>query len=110
METHLMGASKTHQYSATQRSFAATAKAIGHPARVAIVQYLSDYGLATNIDLIRVTDLVDSTVNQHLAELRGAGIIDGHYVGDRHYYRLTNGAEKAVKNLNQLFRPSNIAK
>jgi DNA-binding transcriptional ArsR family regulator len=98
-----MGASKIHQYSLKQRSFAKTAKAIGHPARVAIVQYLAEYGLGTNIDFMRVTNLADATVSQHVAELNDAGIIIGHFIHKQHHYHLTSRAEKAVADLNLLF-------
>lgn len=99
-----MGSSKTHQYSNTQRSFAKTAKAIAHPARVAIVQYLSTYGLATNIDLMGVTRLADATVSQHLKELLHAGILSEVFDHHQHFYKLSGRAEDAVEELQLLFR------
>jgi ArsR family transcriptional regulator len=101
-----MGASKLSQYSRKQKSFARTAKALGHPARVAIIQHLSKVGLATNIDFMRVTELKDATVSQHLAELRRSGIIVGIFLYDRHFYKLNNGAEKAVEDLGLVFGTS----
>lgn len=64
-----MGSSKTYQYSVNQNNFARIAKAVGHPARVAIIQHLSRYGCLTNMQIMEITRLTDGTISQHLKEL-----------------------------------------
>lgn len=77
-----MGASKTEQFTHTQRSFARTAKAIGHPARVAIIQHLTQVRFASNLELTQVTRLSETTVHQHIQELTRAGLIAGFFLGN----------------------------
>lgn len=64
-----MGAIKSDQFTITQLAFARTAKAIGHPARIVIVQTLYRQTYASNIELTAVTHLSETTVHQHLQEL-----------------------------------------
>ena len=97
-----MGASKIKAYTASQKSFARVAKAIGHPARVAIIQYLSKESCATNKELIRLTDLSETTVHQHLRELVKAGLIAGSFRGKQHFYRLLPSASERIENLKKV--------
>ena len=98
-----MGATKTEQYSTKQLAFARTAKAIGHPARVTIIQHLAETGMATNLEVIEVTGLSIPTVCQHLKELMTARLVVSVFVGNTHYYQLMQDAEQAVKALQFLF-------
>jgi DNA-binding transcriptional ArsR family regulator len=97
-----MGASKIKAFTASQKSFARVAKAIGHPARVAIIQYLSKESVATNSALIQVTKLSKATVCQHIKELADAGLIAGTFTGNRHYYRLVPTAFERIENLKKV--------
>lgn len=97
-----MGASKIKVFTASQKSFARVAKAIGHPARVAIIQHLSKESYATNSALIQLTNLSKATVHQHLKELVSAGLIAGTFVGNRHYYRLLPSALDRIENLKKV--------
>jgi len=97
-----MGASKIKAFTASQKSFARVAKAIGHPARVAIIQYLSKESCATNKELIRLTDLSETTVHQHLRELVKAGLIAGSFRGKQHFYRLLPSASERIENLKKV--------
>jgi ArsR family transcriptional regulator, arsenate/arsenite/antimonite-responsive transcriptional repressor len=94
-----MGSAKTHIFSSTQQSFARTAKAISHPARVAIIQHLFREHIATNKQLNSVTQLSEATVHQHLTVLLRAELIEGTFVGHQHYYKL---ASKAIEQVEQL--------
>mgnify|MGYP001806649539 CR=1 FL=1 len=98
-----MGSSKTAQYSVKEKTFAQTAKAMGHPARIVIVQFLAAYGLGTNKHFMEITKLSDATVCQHLKELEHAGIITEFYIENKHYYRLRSKAEESVKELQSVF-------
>jgi DNA-binding transcriptional ArsR family regulator len=97
-----MGASKIKAFTASQKSFARVAKAIGHPARVAIIQHLSQESHATNTTFMRLTTLSKATVHQHLKELVGAGLIVGTFIGERHYYRLVPSAIDRIENLKKV--------
>lgn len=98
-----MGASKTNQYSLEQKKFAKTARALGHPARIAILQYLTVNGPSTNKDLMEATELADATISQHVRELRLAGMIVPLFVGKQQYHKLNTGAEDSVKYLYRVF-------
>lgn len=103
-----MGSSKTAQYSLKQKGFARTAKAMGHPARIVIVEFLSSHGLGTNRQFMKATKLCDATVCQHLKELEHAGIITEFYIKDKHYYRLYKSAEFLVQDLQNVFIPKSF--
>ncbi len=53
------------------------AKALGHPARLQILQYLDNRSCCFTGDLVEVLPLAQSTVSQHLKELKEAGFIQG---------------------------------
>jgi len=97
-----MGASKTKPFSTSQKSFARTAKAIGHPARVAILQHLTKEGADSNKALTKVTHLSETTIHQHLRELANAGLIGGLFYGKQHYYRILPEAYEYIENLKKV--------
>jgi ArsR family transcriptional regulator len=53
------------------------AKALGHPTRIAILKYLENQSCCFTGDLVEVFPLAQSTVSQHLKELKNAGLIQG---------------------------------
>ncbi|MFT4737875.1 MAG: ArsR family transcriptional regulator [Cyclobacteriaceae bacterium] len=53
------------------------AKAIGHPTRIAILKHLDNQSCCFAGDLADVFPLAQSTVSQHLKELKNAGFIQG---------------------------------
>ncbi len=53
------------------------AKALGHPIRIAILQYLNRQNSCFTGDLVDVLPVAQSTVSQHLKELKDAGLISG---------------------------------
>lgn len=72
-----MGATKTSQYTDKQITLAQLAKALGHPARVAIVDYLLSVEACICNDITDQLQLAQPTVSQHLKELKSAGLIKG---------------------------------
>ncbi len=74
-----MGATKTEQFSEEQNELAILAKAIGHPARVAILQYLIKVNTCICGDIVGELPLSQPTVSQHLKELKNAGLIKGSF-------------------------------
>ena len=96
-----MGASKTNQYSNKQLQFAQIAKAIGHPARIAIVQHLVKVGCANNRMLAHLISLSEATTSQHLSELKKARLIEENFIGNKHIVFLKEGAEKKLNKLHK---------
>ena len=76
-----MGLSKTEEFTKTQNELAALAKALGHPARIAIVQYLIKTRVCVCGDIVDELTLSQSTVSQHLKELKKVGLIKGNIEG-----------------------------
>ena len=76
-----MGATKTDLFTKEQNELATMAKAIGHPARVAILQQLIKTNACICGDLVDELGLAQPTISQHLKELKNAGIIQGTVEG-----------------------------
>ena len=72
-----MGATKTDHFSNNQNEIATLAKALGHPARVAIVEHLAKMNKCVCGKIVEILPLAQPTVSQHLKELKSAGIIKG---------------------------------
>lgn len=64
------------------------AKALGHPARVAILKILAGRNTCFCGDITEVLPLAQSTVSQHLKALKKAGLISGEVEGVRTCYCL----------------------
>jgi ArsR family transcriptional regulator, arsenate/arsenite/antimonite-responsive transcriptional repressor len=76
-----MGASKTDHYTPEQMALATLAKALGHPARIAILQELLSKTACQCGELVATIGLSQPTVSQHLKELKQAGLIKGSVEG-----------------------------
>lgn len=76
-----MGSTKAQKYTETQNELAVLAKALGHPARVAILQLLASKHSCFCGDIVSELPLSQSTVSQHLKELKNAGLIKGNIDG-----------------------------
>ena len=76
-----MGASKTDSFSNNQNELAMLFKALSHPARVAIIEYLLSVDTCICGDIVNELPLAQPTVSQHLKELKNAGIIKGSVDG-----------------------------
>jgi ArsR family transcriptional regulator len=73
-------------------------KALGHPARLAIVRYLAGQrGRCTCGDIVEQLPLAQSTVSQHLKVLKDAGLIVGEVVPPRVCYCLNEAALESLK-------------
>ena len=73
--------SKTELFDPEIQDCAELFKALSHPARISILQYLADTKTCITGDISDELPLSRSTVNQHLAELKKAGFIKGHFEG-----------------------------
>jgi len=76
-----MGASKTNLFTKKQNDLANMAKAIAHPARIAILQILIKTNTCICGNLVEELGLAQPTISQHLKELKQAGIIQGTIEG-----------------------------
>jgi predicted transcriptional regulator len=76
-----MGATKTGLFTKKQNDIAAMAKAIGHPARIAIIQELLKANTCICGDLVGELGLAQATISQHLKELKNIGLIQGTVEG-----------------------------
>jgi len=100
-----MGLSKTEEYTKTQNEIAALAKALGHPARIAILQYLAEKKSCVCGDIVEELPLSQSTVSQHLKELKQAGLIKGEIDGPSVCYCIdSKSVIKAKKALSDLLQ------
>lgn len=95
-----MGATKTDLFTENQNAIATIAKAIGHPARVAILEYLLKVNACICGDIVAELPLAQPTISQHLKELKNAGLIKGNIEGTAICYCID---ESAVKKLQLYF-------
>ena len=95
-----MGATKTENFTEKQNQIAILAKALGHPARVAIIEYLMSVDTCICGDIVNVLPLAQPTVSQHLKELKTAGLIKGNIDGNAICYCID---ENALETLQRYF-------
>ncbi|MBE7510197.1 MAG: winged helix-turn-helix transcriptional regulator [Bacteroidia bacterium] len=95
-----MGATKTEHFSKKQNQIATIAKALGHPARVAIIEYLLKKNKCICGDIVNELPLAQPTVSQHLKELKNAGVIKGNIEGNAICYCID---EKTLNVLKEYF-------
>ena len=77
-----MGSTKTTHFTNEQNEMAVLAKALGHPARIAIMEYLLSVNACICGDIVNELPLAQATVSQHLKELKNAGLIQGTIEGN----------------------------
>ena len=76
-----MGVTKTEHFTQEQNDIAILLKALAHPARIAIIEYLLSVNTCICNDIVDEIKLAQPTVSQHLKELKNAGIIQGEIDG-----------------------------
>lgn len=76
-----MGTTKTDIFTRQQNDFATVLKALAHPARIAILQYIVRQQACICNDLVSEIGLAQATISQHLKELKNVGIIKGNIEG-----------------------------
>ena len=105
-----MGISKTEKFTESQNELANIAKALGHPARIAILETLSKRNTCVCGDLVDELPLSQSTISQHLAELKKAGLITGTINGPSTCYCIDEKVwQEAKMIINQFMSASVIA-
>lgn len=76
-----MGLTRSEIYTDKQNRLSAMMKALGHPARIAIIQHLIKTNECITGDLVEVLGLAQPTISQHLKELKTMGLIQGTVEG-----------------------------
>jgi predicted transcriptional regulator len=105
-----MGATKAELFTKQQNEIANMAKAIAHPARIAILQYLVKKNACVCGDIVDELGLAQATTSQHLKELKQAGIIQGTIDGVSVCYCINPAIWREYKELfNAFFKDVNIS-
>ena len=104
-----MGVTKADLFTAQQNQLATWAKVLGHPARIAILQYLLKQNTCICGSLVEELGLAQATISQHLRELKDAGLITGTVEGTSVCYciepKAWARAEAAFAKLVAAYRP-----
>ena len=81
-----MAFNKKEEFTQKEQDLANFAKAISHPARIAILKVLAQRNECICGEIVEILPLAQSTVSQHLKELKNAGLVDGSIDGPRSCY------------------------
>lgn len=92
-----MAINKNSEFEERQVRFARLAKALSHPARIAILEILADQNSCMCGDITEQLPLAQSTVSQHLKVLKDSGIISGKINGISICYDLNQEAVNELK-------------
>ncbi len=92
-----MGTSHTESFTSEHLALAELFKALGHPARLAIVHAIAAQDACVCGEFVEITGLSQATVSQHLKELKSAGIIQGSVQGPKTCYCLSVSALEHLK-------------
>ncbi len=76
-----MGVTRTDLFTDKQNRLAKWARVLGHPARIAILQYMLERKTCVCGSLVEELGLAQATISQHLRELKDAGLIKGTVEG-----------------------------
>ena len=102
-----MGVTRTDLYTDEQNALALAAKALAHPARIAIIDHLHKTNACITGELVLEIGLAQATISQHLRELKEAGIIQGTIEGASVSYCINPERWNEIKeNFNHLFDSS----
>lgn len=104
-----MGITKTQIFNQQQNELAQFFKILGHPARIAILQYISKQNACICNDLVEEIGLAQATISQHLKELKSIGLLKGEIEGKSMCYCIDIDRWTALqKNLNSFFNTTKM--
>ena len=81
-----MATTKSNEFNIKEQKIAEFCKALAHPARIAIINFLIKKKECICSEVVNELPLSQSTVSQHLKELKNAGLIKGDIDGQRVCY------------------------
>lgn len=107
-----MGITKTTGFSHTTIDGAELFKALGHPARLAIIKILVNTPNCINSEIVEEIPLAQPTISKHLAELKNAGLIQGTIVGKNICYCINparwNVLDELIQNFSKQVKTKNL--
>jgi DNA-binding transcriptional ArsR family regulator len=98
-----MGLTKTQIFNTRQNQLAIIFKVLAHPARIAILQYISNQKECICNDIVDEIGLAQPTISQHLKELKSIGLIQGEIEGKTVCYCINLKKWKEVQALLNTF-------
>ena len=100
-----MAFSKKEKFTKDDIWLADVSKALSHPARIKILKILTSINACMCGDIVELLPLSQSTVSQHLKELKRVGLVTGETEGPKVCYCVDNkNLQKAKKELDKLFK------
>ena len=104
-----MGVTKSQIFSARQNELAQTLRVLGHPARIAILEFISNQKSCICKEIVEEVGLAQPTISQHLKELKSIGLIKGEIEGKKVCYCLDPDKWKSIQeSLNKFFDQTSI--
>lgn len=91
-----MGITKTEGFGEETLRMAEIIKALGHPARLAIMEFLAKSPSCICNDIVGEVPLAQPTVSRHLSELKKVGLIKGQVSGKNMCYCIDRDAWSAA--------------
>jgi ArsR family transcriptional regulator len=104
-----MGLTKSEIFTEEQNRIATIAKVLGHPARIAILEFLIKLETCVCGDLVKDIGLAQPTISQHLKELKKVGLIKGKIEGTSICYCIDQENWNKIKNTLNQFLNKNSA-
>ena len=105
-----MGLTKSEIFTDKQNKLASMMKALGHPARIAIIQQLIKSQACICGDLVEELGLAQATISQHLKELKNVGLIKGTIEGTSVCYCIDSKAWDQYRSIFEAFFVSYVSK
>jgi ArsR family transcriptional regulator len=106
-----MGITKSEHFTEEQNQLANTLKALGHPARIAIIEFLLEKQSCICGDIVNELPLSQPTISQHLKELKNVNIIQGSIEGNSICYCLNiETFQKIEKYIQLIINTQNLNK
>jgi predicted transcriptional regulator len=104
-----MGLTKTQIFDTKQNKLATVFKVLGHPGRIAILQYISTQQACICNDIVEEIGLAQPTISQHLKELKRIGLIEGEVAGKKVCYCINLVKWKEIQEMfNAFFNETKI--
>ena len=98
-----MGTTKSELFTERHLELAKAAKVLAHPARVAILEYISQQDACICNDLVDVIGLSQPTISQHLNEIKKIGLLQGNFEGKNLCYCIDQEGWKELQESFRLF-------
>ncbi|MBS1518171.1 MAG: winged helix-turn-helix transcriptional regulator [Bacteroidetes bacterium] len=99
-----MAQNKKNEFSKSEIELADFARALSHPARVAIMKAVAEKNMCICGEIVEVLPLAQSTVSQHLKELLNAGLLSGTVDGTKSCYCINRKVfDKFIGSFNKFF-------